>query len=297
MQPELQEQQDLERALELSRQESEGGMAGTHFVAAYAALPASEYKFQDQLLGASRRMVYRHSARHSGAMTEAEATAYFERLQAEAFQHKDELLSEVAAAAQRMWTSALCLPEVGGREFCGVLNEAIRLDEEADARDTAVVVHTINQLLVTRRTEAKGEFPPGGTCWRGGGLPDQHRAFFQPGTKFRVPMFLATSFSEDTADEFLYRAHVDGGLPAVKWRIRVDPRGETQFKHRCKHVNFVTRTNVPGEKEFLFAPYSVFTVVSVTPGRGDDDSPHRIELLAAVDNRKEPENLPLAPWS
>ena len=33
-----------------------------------------------------------------------------------------------------------------------------------------------------------------GRCYRGSGLPDEHKAFFRQGLKFRVPGFLATSF-------------------------------------------------------------------------------------------------------
>ena len=42
-------------------------------------------------------------------------------------------------------------------------------------------------------------YPPGGESHRGGGLPLQHVPFFTVGLKFRVPMFLATSFDEDVA--------------------------------------------------------------------------------------------------
>lgn len=51
------------------------------------------------------------------------------------------------------------------------------------------------------------------------------------------------------------------------------------------------------EEEFLFAPYSVFTVQSAEwSDNPDDDTPHVIHLQAAIDNRKEPNDLPLAPW-
>ncbi len=51
------------------------------------------------------------------------------------------------------------------------------------------------------------------------------------------------------------------------------------------------------EAEFLFAPYSVFTVSSValSASRSHGD-PHVITLAAAVDNRLEPTDLPLTPW-
>ena len=49
--------------------------------------------------------------------------------------------------------------------------------------------------------------------------------------------------------------------------------------------------------QYLFAPYSAFTVVSATWNLGTSLDPHVIELEAAVDNKEEPEDLPLAPWS
>ena len=57
------------------------------------------------------------------------------------------------------------------------------------------------------------------------------------------------------------------------------------------------RSHVQGEHEYLFVPYSVFTVLSVQWNEGSADDPHVIELLAAVDNRQENEDLPLAPWA
>jgi hypothetical protein len=38
-------------------------------------------------------------------------------------------------------------------------------------------------------------------------------------------------------------------------------------------------------------------VLSVSWNAGSVSHPHQIELLAAVDNKEEPEDLPLAPWS
>jgi hypothetical protein len=280
----------------------EGRFTSTFFLAEYDSLAAGDYKHQHQLIGAVHRIIMHFTTLHAATVSKAEATQFFQQLQTEAFQHTDELLNEVAEAAQRMWTSALLLPlgdTANGHEFCSILNAAIREDHPDTARDTSIIVRTINQLLITRRAEASQvAFPPDATCWRGGTLPDQHRAFFQPGTKFRFPVFLATSFYEHTAFEFMYRAHVNRGLPAVRWCIKLDPRGKEQFRYRCKHVSYVTRTNVQGEGEFLFSPYSVFRVTGVREGcRGDDDDPHVIELEAAIDNRKEPADLPLAPWS
>ena len=74
------------------------------------------------------------------------------------------------------------------------------------------------------------------------------------------------------------------------WQVRIDPT------RKCVHVNLVEKSNVPGEEEYLFAPYSAFTVTSVRWGAGTGADPHIIELLAAPDNRGAREDLPLAPW-
>ena len=45
--------------------------------------------------------------------------------------------------------------------------------------------------------------------------------------------------------------------------------------------------SVPEEAEYLFAPYSVFTVVDVTwSPTPDDRTPHRVTLQALTDNRE-----------
>ena len=79
----------------------------------------------------------------------------------------------------------------------------------------------------------------------------------------------------------------------VLWVVRIDP------VHKCRHVNLVTKRvlGLPDEQEYLFAPYSVFTVGSADWRAGTDDEPHVVELHAAVDNQEEPEDLPLAQWS
>jgi hypothetical protein len=63
-------------------------------------------------------------------------------------------------------------------------------------------------------------------------------------------------------------------------------------------VSYVESSRFGGaEEEFLFAPYSVFTVVSAAPTAPNGYlDPHVITVAAAVDNRLEPEDLPLAPW-
>ena len=89
--------------------------------------------------------------------------------------------------------------------------------------------------------------------------------------------------------------------------VHVDPAGEHDATKRCKHVNFVEHSLVPGEEEYLFAAYSIFTVRKVTWGQ--NGAPHLIELDAASDNKPDAEGgsgrwatpigsegLPSAPW-
>jgi hypothetical protein len=65
----------------------------------------------------------------------------------------------------------------------------------------------------------------------------------------------------------------------------------------CVHVNYVDRTNCPGEREFLFVPYSVFTVEEVKWQPNPTwTNPHVVVLKVAIDNSLQSEDLPLAPW-
>ena len=120
--------------------------------------------------------------------------------------------------------------------------------------------------------------------WRGGGFRDAHQSFFELGKSYRVPGFLATSQEVKTAMDFIHRA--DRAYPRILWCILVrlltalhcpecihlesrdslllicisqlDGRGATQNQFRCKHAKFVLNTEVEGELEFLYSPYSVF---------------------------------------
>ena len=128
----------------------------------------------------------------------------------------------------------------------------------------AVFTRAVNTLLVSERKHAGVlvKFPSRGKTYRGGGIPDHFRAFFDQHKTFCVAGFLATSFSREKAEEFMCFAD-QRGEPCVMWEVQVDPAGERSAARRCLHVNYVTRSNVPGEDEYLFAPYSPFTVKEV----------------------------------
>ena len=235
---------------------------------------------------------------HHGLPSE-EAASFFNRLSEHAMLRPEEVVRNVNAAAQRLWTSPLKLEGVAPEhhsELCSMMNRSIREDAAEVMQPLCVLIRSINMLCIVRRDPAKQFFPPRMCTFRGGELPLQHAEFFEAGKKYRVPGFLATSFSEDVAYRFLYMKFAEGRTP-VKWIVELDPRGRDSLQHRCKHVNFCENSDVPGEEEFLYAPYSVFTVISLTvPPMPTDDNPIVVRLLAAVDNLKEPEDLPLAPW-
>ena len=219
-----------------------------------------------------------------------------------------DLLAGVRHTAELLWSSNLRFEGMGdhAKEFCSLLNAAIREDLDELASSTAALTRGINALCLQGRGDADLPFPAGGEVYRGTGFDDTHRAFFEVDRAYRVPGFLATSFSEAKAREFLHRAQA-AGQQAVLWVVRVDPEGQQDPTKRCKHVNFVEHSLVPGESEYLFTAYSIFTVRRVTWGGGGE--PHRIELDAASDNSVAAEGgdgrwatpagserLPLAPW-
>ena len=131
----------------------------------------------------------------------------FLRLQGESFENPKELLSEIQVAATRIWTSTQRLQGAGvdvafNVEFCSLINRALRDDDAEAMPHLIVIIRAINALCIVRRDEVSSKFPPNGVCHRGGALPEHHRRFFTAGKKYRVPMYLATSFSEDKAYEF-----------------------------------------------------------------------------------------------
>jgi hypothetical protein len=272
----------------------------------YSAAPPPKYA--DELLSAVRKTIFKYCSK-SGA-EQAAAERFFSALQAEAFTHAKDLSESISVSAGLIWTSQLLLTMRDGRttEFCGVLNRILRELDDDLLPDACVIVRAINSLCVLRHDPSKLVYPAAGMTYRGGGMPLHHvlqvagqpPPFFVAGKKYRIPMFLATSDKAHVAENFMAMA-AHRGDPPVIWTIKVDARGASQVMYRCKHVNQVCKTNVPGEFEFLYAPYSVGTIESVTlPPAGAAPTPAcpiRIVVVAALDNKDEPHDLPLAPWA
>jgi hypothetical protein len=264
--------------------------------------------FADELLAAVRKVIFKFCEKNKGQP--ADALKFFKALEQQAFSHAKDLVESISISAGLIWTSQLLLSLPDGRsmEFCAIMNRILRDLDDDLLPEACIVVRGINSLCVLRRHSSKLMFPPGGVSYRGGGLPLQHvknvpgfpPPFFVAGKKYRVPMFLATSFKLYVAQNFSVMA-AQREEPPVIWIIKVDPRGELELLYRCKHVNQVAKSNVDGESEFLYAPYSVFTIESVKlPPAGAAPTPHcpiEIVLVAALDNQIESKLLPLAPWS
>ena len=125
--------------------------------------------------------------------------------------------------------------------------------------------------------------------FRGAAMPRAHRAFFQKGQTYRAPMFVATSFNRLTVEAFLRRLPRSSSTQRpphqepTLWTFHYDATS------RCCHVNYIEQAD---EQEFLFMPYSVFTVRSVhwqpVPTQTNQ---HLIEVDVAADNRSVPNSL------
>ena len=184
-------------------------------------------------------------------------------------------------------------------ELCSVINAVIRDDVAEEIEAATIIFRSINSRRI-RRTGVHANvnvqsYPPTGETWRGGGFRRQHRAFFERilGKKYRVPGFLSTSDNRQVAVAFASQA--DGAHPCAMWRITLDPRGNNRPEYRVKHMSFVSKTLAVDEREYLFVPYSVFTLVSVKWSE-ELIAPHEFTIRAAHDNKEEDDGLPLAPW-
>ena len=110
--------------------------------------------------------------------------------------------------------------------------------------NVVVIVRGINSLSVTRKFAVNSVLWPSDlTLYRGGGLPNEHAAFFTVRKMYRAPMFLSTS--TDWAyckSEFCSRAQYQGGLNAVLFVIYL------HREYKCFHVNYVKHTVCAGER-------------------------------------------------
>eukprot|EP01062_Namystynia_karyoxenos_P080768 TRINITY_DN8748_c0_g1_i1.p1 TRINITY_DN8748_c0_g1~~TRINITY_DN8748_c0_g1_i1.p1 ORF type:complete len:871 (+),score=199.84 TRINITY_DN8748_c0_g1_i1:92-2614(+) len=228
---------------------------------------------------------------------------------------------KVEVRAALLWTAG-SLPDPKGRsrnavvdgrqmELCRMVNYCVRTDR----RDLLeAIMPLIRALTAFCNTDRLGgikmkEWPKikDFTLYRGGSFQSEFRDWFKPGRQYRCPGFLATSTNQDTAKFFIKRTvdkktgRCPAGLEPVMWHFVLDR------ENLCEHVTYLDRSLIydpvqagakPEEDEFLFAPYSSFTVKSVD-WKDDNDytNPSIITVQVHPDNRLSPEDLPNAPWS
>lgn len=56
------------------------------------------------------------------------------------------------------------------------------------------------------------------------------------------------SSREQKAKEFVGRAVLQQDLPGVLWVVHLDPRGATDYDHRCIHVNYIENSTSRARK-------------------------------------------------
>lgn len=183
------------------------------------------------------------------------------------------------------------------KEFCWILNMIIRVNERELLEAAWPIIQALNKFVVHARVRGQPRmiWPEDNILYRGAGFNMAFQGFFQPGKSFRTVGFLACTTAKDTAEDFLDRIALQ--YDPIMWILHIDGR------KKCLHVNFMDASQVVDndcvvlEEEYLFAPFSAFTVLEARwKEKATTCDPHEIELDVFPDNRKADENLPLAPW-
>lgn len=252
-------------------------------------LETSNYKFlydtakrprdTNTFLSATKHLVRNVAWKQRIAMDDA--NQFFNQLKVQAASNID-VWGDLDGAAELQWTSA---KKLNGVEFCSYLNQALREDRVEDMIHAVVIIRAITNRIVGRvaKDYILTDIPD--VVWRGGGFDNRFQYFFEVGVRYRVPGFLATSIQKFTAERFLRR--VPEGRARCLWKVEMD---ET-----CTHAMLLQKSHLKEEKEYLFAPYSVFEITSVEWSQ-EEEVPHKICVGAAADNRKHSLCLPLAPY-
>merc|ERR1719201_549987 len=262
---------------------------------------------QHHLLSAVENMLKLYAKRiniteeqDDGMFIEVDVMGAMIQIQDDAFRHCAAMKNDIEVMAEYLWTSCKKLSVVKDMELCSVINAVIRDDVAEEIEASTIIFRSINSRRIRRRNVHASinvqSYPPQGETWRGGGFRREHRVFFERmiGKKYRVPGFLATSVRREIAAAFAFKADMaNPSHPCAIWRITFDPRGKENPDYRVKHMTLVSKTLTAGEHEYLFAPYSVFTLVSV---KWSEHDAIKFTIRAARDNKEEDECLPLTPW-
>ena len=193
---------------------------------------------------------------------------------------KTQTVKDMSKLAVYLWT--LHTP-LAGREVCSYINQTIRADHRDKVKEVLPLVRTINRQLVQ---EALVKAPKNHRTYRGSRMPRDSLKFFQAKRQYRANMFLATSDDKNKAKEFASGAK-ESEVPTLFYVHWDKYQG-------CIHVNYLEDlTAVKNEREYLFPPYSTFTVIREAEQQGGF---HVIHISAEHDNKSHSENLPLSSW-
>jgi hypothetical protein len=175
-----------------------------------------------------------------------------------------EVFNHTMISCVRLWTTHSTTDRFKSRIY-QIINCAIRCDEEDAVVAALPIVRGINafccfpdlreKLDAAGEAEARRKHPmanwaPGSVLYRGGGLPDQCKGFFEgmQGHKIRFPSFFATSVRMEKAIHFLKSAKLRGGsYPPVLWHIELPPPPAL-----CLHVNYIQPHSVGQFDEGIF---------------------------------------------
>lgn len=259
-------------------------------------LDTSPVKFQHELFSTLLNFLTK-CAEHK-KLPQTCATQLFEKLQTEVVhsEHWEALLTGIPKVAVILWTSASrddCGDVGFNTEFCSLLNEVLREDLEELMLDAAVLIRAMGMLVVCDRGVGNRgrKWPEDLVSHRGTSMPREEVEFFRQGLLYRVPMFLATSFLESKATEFMRRA--PAGRAVVHFKLILHP------ELKCDHALYIENlTLLKNEKELLYMPYSAFRVVSVSIPEGTVawNNPIVIELAVQPNGKTVEEDVPLARW-
>lgn len=244
--------------------------------------------FQDQIFLSLRQFIEFYCKQNN--IQEQEGLNFFGSIQTQVIE-KD--LSPAAIFA-RLWQSTELLNKTPLRSMlCDVLR-----DDSIEALKAALpLIKGIDYLPPSQRELLP--WPKDNLLYRRAEIPTEEKVHFIERKKYRCPVFLAASTKQKVDVRFCNRTHQRNKKEPILFILHLDEKNETK-RTKCFNVRYLGANPFPSDDhkdEFLFAPYSVFTIRSVT--WLDDPSvanPHIIHLVVAVDSGQEPEGLPLIYW-
>lgn len=255
----------------------------SNYKALFSTTKGPEY--QDEMFSHLRKFIELYCKRKG--IHQQEGSDFFFSLQQEMLE-KHKKFDRVNSLCVRLWTSAKVLNKI---EFCSMLCEFIR----EDIFESLEIVMPLIKGIINIDPESREyiKWPKNNLLYRGGAITIPLQAQFIEGKKYRCPFLLSTSLKRKIAEMFCNRA-VQRKIDSVLYIFHLNEKEGC----KCYNVaNISSDSNVCSEQEFLFFPYSVFTVRSVEWKETTTvTTPHIIHLDVEVNSDQESEFLPIVEW-